>query len=108
MKLPRFTLRELFLLVLACATVAGWWVDHSRQHLMNLRLTDEAKAAEEKAFLVGVEQVENWLKSLAHKGNEDAVRVLSDWEMESKSWRRTVELQEFGERTAPKSSLVKP
>ena len=30
MKLPRFSLRELFLLVLVCAVGAGWFVDHRR------------------------------------------------------------------------------
>jgi len=27
MKLPRFTLRDLFWLVLVCALAVGWWVD---------------------------------------------------------------------------------
>ena len=30
MKLPRFTLRELFLLVVIAAMGCGWWVDRSR------------------------------------------------------------------------------
>jgi hypothetical protein len=31
MKLPRFTLRELFLLVVVAAMGCGWWVNHQRQ-----------------------------------------------------------------------------
>jgi len=30
MKLPRFTLRDLFWLVLVCALAVGWWVEHTR------------------------------------------------------------------------------
>jgi len=30
MKLPRFTLRDLFWLVLVCALAVGWWVERSR------------------------------------------------------------------------------
>jgi hypothetical protein len=30
MKLPRFTLRELFLLVVIAAMGCGWWVEHRR------------------------------------------------------------------------------
>jgi hypothetical protein len=30
MKLPQLTLRDLFWLVLVCALVSGWWVDHMR------------------------------------------------------------------------------
>jgi hypothetical protein len=30
MKLPRFTLRELFLLIVIAAMGCGWWVDRSR------------------------------------------------------------------------------
>ena len=31
MKLPRFTLRDLFWLVALVAMGCGWWVDHARQ-----------------------------------------------------------------------------
>lgn len=109
MNLPQISLRELFLLVVIAAMSCGWWVDHSRQQLTNHRLTDEAQIAEHKGFLSGFEEVENWLKSLAHKGSEDAQRVLSYWQMESKSWHRVLsesELKELGvERATPKGSL---
>ena len=30
MRLPRFTLRDLFWLVLVCALAVGWWVERTR------------------------------------------------------------------------------
>jgi hypothetical protein len=49
MKLPRFTLRELFLLVALAAMGCGWWVD--RTHLSR-RVSDiEREAALTRAQL---------------------------------------------------------
>jgi hypothetical protein len=35
MKLPRFSLRELFLLVVIAAMGCGWWVDRTRFNKLN-------------------------------------------------------------------------
>jgi len=32
MKLPRFSLRELFLIIVIAAMGCGWWVDHAALH----------------------------------------------------------------------------
>ena len=55
MKLPRFSLRELFLLVVIAAMGCGWWV-HYRAMTSALKAERESKAAALKA------QAQSWRK----------------------------------------------
>ena len=47
MKLPRFSLRELFLLVVIAAIGCGWWVHARRLHDDNMMIR---RAVDESAF----------------------------------------------------------
>jgi hypothetical protein len=47
MKLPQFSLRELFLLVLACALGVGWWCDSANRVRENRLLQLELNAAKD-------------------------------------------------------------
>jgi hypothetical protein len=52
MKLPRFSLRELFLLVVIAAMGCGWWVDRSRvAHRLN---ATEAELEKSRLMLSGL------------------------------------------------------
>jgi len=98
MKRPRFTLRDLFWLVLVCALAAGWLVERSRLHSETLRLADTIETAKQISFQAGVDEVERWLEHEA-KTDEGAYHTLGRWKTEAKSWTREVELADFGERT---------
>ena len=49
MKLPRFTLRDLFWLLLVVAITCGWWLDRTRLAAETLRLRHEITSAEIEA-----------------------------------------------------------
>ena len=40
MKLPRFTLRDLFWLVLVCALAVGWWVNYRESNALRIALAE--------------------------------------------------------------------
>jgi len=48
MKLPRFSLRELFLLIVIAAMGCGWWVDQTRINQERAELREEERMNEEK------------------------------------------------------------
>lgn len=50
MKLPRFTLRELFLVVVIAAMGCGWWVEHRSWNRTFLRLHWEADKWKGRAY----------------------------------------------------------
>ena len=58
MKLPRFSLRELFLLIVVAAMGCGWWVERARIHREREELTQERQefASERDRFLILMRQ----------------------------------------------------
>jgi hypothetical protein len=59
MKLPQFTLRELFLLVVIAAMGCGWWVDQDRirRELAALQEAKSEFAQERDAFVAGTARI---------------------------------------------------
>lgn len=85
MKLPQFSLRDLFWLLAMMAMGLGWWSNHhSFQEFQRLR--DEARLAEENAFQTVRESAQRekeserklQLKSLQTSERERAVKALED------------------------------
>jgi hypothetical protein len=75
MKLPRFTLRELFLLVVIAALGCGWWLkDRELRQWMDKYETSEAISSTTADVMTAID--DHWKKVVGRLDDDTRIRVL--------------------------------